>query len=59
MVLDLRVPADPRPAALLKMWPTFLSYFVSYLLIAIYWVNHTVVFNSGTGFSLCPRSRFV
>jgi uncharacterized membrane protein len=45
MVLDLKVPADPRPIALLKMWPTFLSYFVSYLLIAIYWVNHHHLFH--------------
>ena len=45
MVLDLRVLADPRPVALLKMWPTFLSYFVSYLLIAIYWVNHHHLFH--------------
>jgi uncharacterized membrane protein len=45
MVLDLRVPTDPRPVALLKMWPTFLSYFVSYLLVAIYWVNHHHLFH--------------
>jgi len=40
MVLDLKVPADASPAALLHLWPTFLSYMLSFLLVAIYWVNH-------------------
>jgi uncharacterized membrane protein len=40
MVLDLKVPADPSPAALLHLWPIFLSYVLSFLLVAIYWVNH-------------------
>jgi uncharacterized membrane protein len=33
---------DDRPtfAALLALWPTWLSYAVSYLFIAIVWVNH-------------------
>lgn len=31
MVLDLRVLTDPRPVALLKIWPTFLSYFCELL----------------------------
>ena len=40
MVLDLKPPADPTLRALLPLWPTFLSYAVSYLFIAIIWVNH-------------------
>jgi uncharacterized membrane protein len=40
MVLDLRPPSEPTFAALLPLWPTALSYAVSYLFIAIVWVNH-------------------
>jgi len=40
MVLDLKPPAEPTLQALLPLWPTFLSYVVSYLFIAIIWVNH-------------------
>lgn len=40
MVLDLRPPAEPTLRALLPLWPTALSYAVSYLFIAIIWVNH-------------------
>ena len=37
MVLDLKPPAEPTLRALLPLWPTFLSYVVSYLFIAIIW----------------------
>jgi uncharacterized membrane protein len=40
MVLDLRPPEQPTFAAILPLWPTALSYIVSYLFIAIVWVNH-------------------
>lgn len=40
MVLELKVPAEAEPRALLKLWPIFLSYGLSYLLVAIYWMNH-------------------
>src|SRR5436189_2822519 len=40
MVLDLRPPSEPTLAALVPLWPTALSYAVSYLFIAIIWVNH-------------------
>jgi TMEM175 potassium channel family protein len=40
LVLELRPPAHPTFAALLTLWPTWLSYAVSYLFIAIVWVNH-------------------
>jgi uncharacterized membrane protein len=40
MVLDLKPPAEPTLKALLPLWPTALSYAVSYLFIAIIWVNH-------------------
>ena len=40
LVLDLRPPQQPTFKALLSLWPTWLSYAVSYLFIAIVWINH-------------------
>ena len=40
LVLDLRPPDGPTLAVLLSLWPTWLSYAVSYLFIAIVWTNH-------------------
>jgi uncharacterized membrane protein len=40
MVLELKPPEQPTFAAFLPLWPTALSYAVSYLFIAIVWVNH-------------------
>jgi len=40
LVLELRPPEQPTFEALLALWPTLLSYAVSYLFIAIVWVNH-------------------
>jgi len=40
LVLDLRPPELPTYKAVLLLWPTWLSYAVSYLFIAIVWANH-------------------
>ena len=40
MVLELKVPHDTSFDALIKLWPVFLSYAVSFLLLGIYWGNH-------------------
>jgi len=40
LVLELRPPEIPTVKALLSHWPTELSYAVSYLCIAIVWINH-------------------
>jgi uncharacterized membrane protein len=40
LVLELRPPELPTFKALLMLWPTWLSYAVSYLFIAIVWTNH-------------------
>jgi uncharacterized membrane protein len=40
LVLELRPPGTPTYSALLRFWPTWLSYAVSYLFIAIVWINH-------------------
>jgi uncharacterized membrane protein len=40
MVLELRAPEDATFSALLPLWPTAISYAVSYSFIAIIWINH-------------------
>jgi uncharacterized membrane protein len=40
MVLELRAPDEPAFSALWPLWPTAISYAVSYLFIAIIWINH-------------------
>lgn len=40
MVLEIRAPDQPAFSALRPLWPTAISYAVSYLFIAIIWINH-------------------
>jgi uncharacterized membrane protein len=40
MVLELRAPDQPAFSALRPLWPTAISYAVSYLFIVIIWINH-------------------
>lgn len=40
MVLELKAPDQPGFPALWPLWPTAVSYAVSYVFIAIIWINH-------------------
>jgi len=42
LVLELRVPAESSDlgAAVLRLWPAYVAYLVSFLTIGIIWVNH-------------------
>src|SRR5260221_9774463 len=40
LVLELKPPHLPSFGALVSLWPTAVSYAVSYLFIAIVWINH-------------------
>ena len=40
MVLELRAPEQAALSDLWPLWPTAISYAVSYLFIAIIWINH-------------------
>jgi len=40
MVLELKVPHDQTLEGLRSLLPIFLGYALSFLLVAIYWVNH-------------------
>jgi uncharacterized membrane protein len=40
MVLELKPPHTPDFTSLARIWPTFFAYVLSFVIIAIYWVNH-------------------
>ena len=40
MVLELKVPHETSFSALIKLWPVFLSYAISFVMLGIYWGNH-------------------
>jgi uncharacterized membrane protein len=40
MVLELKVPHSGNWQALFDLWPVFLSYIISFLILGIYWGNH-------------------
>ncbi|PKH52353.1 hypothetical protein CXF68_17350 [Tenacibaculum sp. Bg11-29] len=44
MVLALKVPKDYTVESLIKILPTFISYFVSFLYVSVYWVTHHQLF---------------
>ena len=46
MILELRLPSGDGVGDLLSLLPPLLTYLVSFLFIAIYWVNHHLVFHS-------------
>ena len=46
MVLELKVPHDADPAALLKLAPVFLSYVLSFIYVGIYWNHHHHTFHA-------------
>jgi uncharacterized membrane protein len=45
MVLELKAPDGSTLADLVPLWPTAISYVVSYFFIAIIWVNHHHLLN--------------
>jgi TMEM175 potassium channel family protein len=51
LVLDIRAPDIPEdlvssqlPAALLSLWPDYLGYFLSFVGISAFWLNHHSIF---------------
>lgn len=40
MILELKEPKVATFDALFQLWPTWLSYCVSYIFVAIIWINH-------------------
>ena len=46
MVLELKVPHDADPHALVPLIPVFLSYVLSFVYVGIYWSNHHHMFHA-------------
>lgn len=44
MVLELKVPERADMVGLFGLWPVFLAYLLSFIYVAIYWVNHHRLF---------------
>ena len=40
MVLELKAPESAEPVALFGLWPNLAIYLVSFVFVAIYWINH-------------------
>src|SRR3569832_1219113 len=40
LVLEFKIPHEPTLHALISLLPVFLAYLLSFVFIAIYWVNH-------------------
>jgi uncharacterized membrane protein len=51
MVLELRAPSQPTLAAVWKVAPVFISYGLSFLVVAIMWVNHHHLIHAVRGVS--------
>jgi uncharacterized membrane protein len=48
MVLELHVPDEPTLDALVEIWPIFLSYVLSFVLLGTYWNNHHHLLQAST-----------
>ena len=49
MVLELKVPSDTTLTSLRSLVPQFLTYLLSFLVVAIMWVNHHHLLHSARG----------
>lgn len=48
MILEIKVPEGADFSVLLKLFPIFISYVISFIYIGIYWNNHHHMFQSTT-----------
>ena len=46
MILELRQPIGDAIGDFLALWPTLIAYVLSFFFIAIYWVNHHLIFQA-------------
>lgn len=40
MVLELKAPHDTKWSSLIALWPVWISYILSFIILGIYWGNH-------------------
>ena len=48
MVLELKVPHGEALGDLIRLWPVFLSYVLSFVFVGIYWNNHHHLLHAAT-----------
>lgn len=48
MVLEFKIPHDPKLSALLPLVPIFFSYLLSFIYVGIYWNNHHHLLQAST-----------
>ena len=48
MVLELKAPESAEVGDLLKLWPSFSIYLVSFVFVAVYWINHHSILTLAT-----------
>lgn len=46
MILELKQPVGDKWGDFWALWPTLLTYLLSFVFIAIYWVNHHLIFHN-------------
>ena len=46
MVLEMKAPESTTAKSLLSVFPVFLSYVLSFIYVAIYWINHHHLFHA-------------
>lgn len=52
MILELKQPAGDAWQDIRALWPTLLAFFISFLFISIYWVNHHLMFQMARGINV-------
>ena len=57
MVLELRVPHDANPGALIPLIPVLLSYLLSFVFLGIYWSNHHHLLRQSSTWTVASSGR--
>lgn len=52
MILELKLPPGDGWIDFWALWPTLVAYLISFLFIAIYWVNHHLIFHDARTINL-------
>ena len=45
LVLELKLPSGPLAQGLIQSWPSLLSFFISFIVLGIYWIGHRLMFH--------------
>lgn len=57
MIPELKVPTGDGLEDFMAFGPTLLAYVMSYLFVAIYWVNHHIVFHDARRINIVSTLR--